>query len=159
MNVAIHIVLYKPEIPANTGNIARTCAATDATLHLIHPLGFSIDEKSVKRAGLDYWSSVTIKEYDSIDQFFEQNKHGVFYFIEDYGANDYTEANLDNQEKDYYFIFGQETAGIPLQLIEGKEDFCLKIPMTDNVRSLNLSNAVAIIIYEALRQQQFKGLS
>lgn len=156
--MGINIVLHEPEIPANTGNIARTCAATNATLHLIHPLGFSIDDKSVRRAGLDYWSKVKLYEYESIEELYARNEGGLFYYVEDYGSQSYTMANLTNNDVDYFFIFGKETAGIPREVYEGKEDMCLNIPMTDNVRSLNLSNAVAIITYEALRQQQFSSV-
>jgi len=158
-HLGIHIVLYKPEIPANTGNIARTCAANKAILHLIHPLGFSIGERAVKRAGLDYWSSVTIIEHESIEAFFESEAGGVFYFIEDYGDNKYSDGDFSHLDKDYYFIFGRETSGIPLELIMDRKNQCLAIPMASNVRSLNLSNAVAIVVYEVLRQQEFYQLN
>lgn len=156
--MGINIVLHEPEIPANTGNIARTCAATNIALHLIHPLGFSIDDKAVKRAGLDYWPKVKLFEYESFEQFYEKNKHHELYFIEDYEANIYTNANFSNPHKNYYLIFGKETAGIPETILQNHKDNCLKIPMTDNVRSLNLSNAVAIVTYEVLRQQNFASI-
>ena len=152
--MAIHVVLYQPEIPANTGNIARTCAATDTTLHLIRPLGFSTDDKMLKRAGLDYWEYVNIMYYDSLDEFFEKNK-GEFYYIETYGEKTHSEYDYSDQNKDYYFMFGKETTGLPIDLLEANKDHCLRIPMTTNVRSLNLSNTAAILIYEALRQQDY----
>lgn len=154
-----HIVLYQPEIPANTGNIARTCLATNTTLHLIHPLGFSTDDKMVKRAGLDYWRHVQIHEYDSIEMLYDKYKDGTFYYIENYGDSSYTDYDYSDLDEDLFFIFGKETTGIPKKLVEGKEDHCLRIPMTDKVRSLNLSNTAAIIIYEVLRQQGFHGLT
>ncbi|MBP1947392.1 tRNA (uridine(34)/cytosine(34)/5-carboxymethylaminomethyluridine(34)-2'-O)-methyltransferase TrmL [Virgibacillus litoralis] len=156
--MSINIVLYQPEIPANTGNIARTCLATNATLHLIHPLGFSTDDKMVKRAGLDYWENVDIREYDSIQDLYATYPEGTFYYIENFGTKYYTEYDYSNSDEDLYFVFGRETDGIPKSLLEGKEDRCLRIHMSDKVRSLNLSNTSAIIIYEALRQRDFSGL-
>lgn len=155
--MAVHVVLYQPEIPANTGNIARTCAATDSQLHLIRPLGFSTDDKMLKRAGLDYWPFVKIHYYDSLDEFFEKNQ-GEFYYIETYGKKAYSVFDYSNPEKDYYFMFGRETTGLPKELLEANQDRCLRIPMTTNVRSLNLSNTAAILVYEALRQQNFTHL-
>src|SRR5690625_3363809 len=111
--MGLHIVLYQPEIPANTGNIARTCVATNTPLHLIHPLGFSIEDKRVKRAGLDYWKHVTIYEYDSIDQLYEKNVGGSFYYIENFGTKYYTELDYTNLNDDLFFILGRETNGIP----------------------------------------------
>lgn len=157
--MAIHVVLYQPEIPANTGNIARTCAATDTTLHLIRPLGFSTDDKMLKRAGLDYWKFVNIVYYDSIDEFFEKNQTGEIYFITKFGAKYYSDIDFSDKEKDYYFVFGRETSGLPEELIANNRDHTLRIPMTENVRALNLSNTAAILVYEALRQQQFPLLS
>ncbi|MGP4106512.1 tRNA (uridine(34)/cytosine(34)/5-carboxymethylaminomethyluridine(34)-2'-O)-methyltransferase TrmL [Virgibacillus sp. L01] len=156
--MSINIVLYQPEIPANTGNIARTCLATDATLHLIHPLGFSTDDRMVKRAGLDYWKNVDILEYDSIQDLYATYPEGTFYYIENFGTKYYTEYDYSNSDEDLFFVFGRETDGIPKSLLEGKEDRCLRIHMSDKVRSLNLSNTSAIIIYEALRQRGFSGL-
>ena len=156
--MSIHVVLYQPEIPANTGNIARTCLATDTTLHLIHPLGFSTEDKMVRRAGLDYWKNVDIHEYDSIEELYATYPNGVYYYIENFGEKHYTDYNFYEVEKDLLFVFGRETTGIPKELIEGKEDHCLRIHMNDKVRSLNLSNTAAIIIYEALRQQGFQNL-
>jgi tRNA (cytidine/uridine-2'-O-)-methyltransferase len=156
--VAVHVVLYQPEIPANTGNIARTCAGTDTTLHLIRPLGFSTDDKMLKRAGLDYWQHVTIVYYDSLDEFFEKNKGGEFFFITKFGQKNHSDFDYSNSEKDYYFIFGKETTGLPKDVIEKNLDHALRIPMNDNIRSLNLSNTAAILIYEALRQLNYLHL-
>jgi tRNA (cytidine/uridine-2'-O-)-methyltransferase len=153
-----HVVLYQPEIPSNTGNIARTCAATDTTLHLIRPLGFSTDDKLLKRAGLDYWEFVNIVFYDSIDEFFEKNQGGEFFFLTKFGEKPYTSFDYSNLRKDYYFIFGRETTGLPKEIRDKNQDHCLRIPMTENVRSLNLSNTAAIIVYEALRQQSYLHL-
>ncbi|MEC1743069.1 tRNA (uridine(34)/cytosine(34)/5-carboxymethylaminomethyluridine(34)-2'-O)-methyltransferase TrmL [Schinkia azotoformans] len=157
--MGIHVVLYQPEIPANTGNIARTCAATNTSLHLIHPLGFSTEDKYLKRAGLDYWEFVKIHNYDSLDVFFEQNKGGKYYFITKFGKNKHTDFDLSNIEEEIYFIFGKETTGLPKDLIAAHPENCLRLPMTENVRSLNLSNTAAIIVYEALRQQNYPGLA
>lgn len=157
-NLANHIVLYQPEIPANTGNISRTCAGTDTYLHLIRPLGFSTDDKMLKRAGLDYWDHVKLKYYDSIEEFFEGNAGGEFYFITKFGRHLYSDVDYQDTDKDYFFIFGKETTGLPDAVLEAHEDTCLRIPMTDHIRSLNLSNTAAILIYECLRQQQFGAL-
>lgn len=157
--MGIHIVLYQPEIPFNTGNIARTCLATNATLHLIHPLGFSTDDKMLKRAGLDYWKHVDVHEYESLDLFHEQNAKGEHYYIENFGTKSYTDFDFSALDVDQYFMFGKETTGIPRELIKGNEDKCLKIPTTNKVRSLNLSNCATIIIFEVLRQQGFAALT
>ncbi|WP_431307255.1 tRNA (uridine(34)/cytosine(34)/5-carboxymethylaminomethyluridine(34)-2'-O)-methyltransferase TrmL [Ferdinandcohnia quinoae] len=156
--MGIHVVLYQPEIPANTGNIARTCAATDTTLHLIRPLGFSTDDKMLKRAGLDYWEYVNIHYYDSLDELFEKYKDGEFYLITKFGQKTYSSFDYSDQDKDVFFIFGKETTGLPKEFIAENMERCLRIPMTENVRSLNLSNTAAILIYEALRQQNFRQL-
>ncbi|MBS4171697.1 tRNA (uridine(34)/cytosine(34)/5-carboxymethylaminomethyluridine(34)-2'-O)-methyltransferase TrmL [Bacillus sp. FJAT-49736] len=156
--MAIHVVLYQPEIPANTGNIARTCAATDTKLHLIRPLGFSTDDKMLKRAGLDYWHSVNITYYDSLDEFFSKNQNGEFYYIETFGEKPHSSFDFSDVTKDHYFMFGKETTGLPKDLLEKNKDHFLRIPMNDNVRSLNLSNTAAILVYEALRQQGYPGL-
>ncbi len=153
-----HIVLYEPEIPFNTGNIARTCLATNTTLHLIHPLGFSTDDKMLKRAGLDYWKNVDVHEYDSLDSFYAEHSDGEHYFIENFGTKQYTDFDFSRTDIDQYFIFGKETTGIPREVIKGKEEKCLRIPTTDKVRSLNLSNCATIILYEVLRQQNFNNL-
>lgn len=154
---SINIVLYQPEIPANTGNIARSCAATDTDLHLIRPLGFSTDDKMLRRAGLDYWKFVNITYYDSIEEFFEKNK-GHYYLLTKFGKKPHTTFDYSNTDEKHYYIFGKETTGLPDWVKEKYMDTALRIPMNDNVRSLNLSNTAAILIYEALRQQNYPGL-
>ncbi|WP_071461132.1 tRNA (uridine(34)/cytosine(34)/5-carboxymethylaminomethyluridine(34)-2'-O)-methyltransferase TrmL [Bacillus massilinigeriensis] len=156
--MGLHVVLYQPQIPSNTGNIARTCAATGTTLHLIRPLGFSTDDKMLKRAGLDYWEFVNVIYYDSLGEFLSKNEGGEFYYLSKYGKKSYTSFDYSVKEQDYYFIFGRETTGLPKELIEAQKDRCLRIPMTDHVRSLNLSNTAAILVYEALRQQDYRDL-
>ncbi|WP_409304428.1 tRNA (uridine(34)/cytosine(34)/5-carboxymethylaminomethyluridine(34)-2'-O)-methyltransferase TrmL [Peribacillus sp. SCS-155] len=156
--MAIHVVLYQPEIPSNTGNIARTCAATGTKLHLIRPLGFSTDDKMLKRAGLDYWEHVDITYYDSLDEFFEKNRGGEFFYLTKFGQKPHTSFDYSNHEAEYYFVFGRETTGLPKDLIHAEKDRCLRIPMTDKVRSLNLSNTAAVLVYEALRQQNYRDL-
>lgn len=154
--LGLHVVLYQPEIPANTGNIARTCAATNTSLHLIRPLGFSTEDRMLKRAGCDYWPKVNIQYYDDIEELLTQFSEAAFYFVETFGNSSfYHELDYSQLDKDYFFIFGRETTGLPESLIEKYPDRCVKIPQTDNVRSLNLSNTAAILVYEALRQQQF----
>ncbi|MEH6991110.1 tRNA (uridine(34)/cytosine(34)/5-carboxymethylaminomethyluridine(34)-2'-O)-methyltransferase TrmL [Neobacillus drentensis] len=156
--MAIHVVLYQPQIPSNTGNIARTCAGTDTSLHLIRPLGFSTDDKMLKRAGLDYWEFVNIVYYDSLDDFYQKNESGEFFYITKFGEKPYSSFDYSNPDKDYFFIFGRETTGLPKDVIENNKDVSLRIPMNDNIRSLNLSNTAAILIYEALRQQDYRQL-
>jgi tRNA (cytidine/uridine-2'-O-)-methyltransferase len=156
--LALHVVLYQPEIPANTGNIARSCAATNTTLHLIRPLGFSTDDKMLKRAGLDYWEFVHVVYHDSLDELFEAHKDAEFFFLTKFGKQPHTTFDYSDVEKDYFFVFGRETTGLPKDVIEANMDKCLRLPMTENVRSLNLSNTAAILIYEALRQQDYPGL-
>lgn len=156
--MAIHVVLFQPEIPANTGNIARTCAGTDTTLHLIRPLGFSTDDKMLKRAGLDYWQFVNIVYHDSLEDFYKSTEGGEYFYITKFGKKYHSSFDYSNVEKDYYFVFGRETKGLPQEVIEKNIDTCLRIPMNENIRSLNLSNAAAILIYEALRQQNYMAL-
>ncbi|MFD0048618.1 tRNA (uridine(34)/cytosine(34)/5-carboxymethylaminomethyluridine(34)-2'-O)-methyltransferase TrmL [Actinomycetes bacterium NPDC127524] len=156
--MSIHVVLYQPQIPSNTGNIARTCAATDSELHLIRPLGFSTDDKMLKRAGLDYWEFVKIHYYDSLEEFFEKNEGGEFFYLTKFGQKPHTTFDYSDKGKEHYFIFGRETTGLPKDLIREQQERCLRIPMTDKVRSLNLSNTAAILVYEALRQQDFRSL-
>lgn len=154
--IELNIVLVEPEIPQNTGNIARTCAVTNSKLHLVRPLGFSTSDKYLKRAGLDYWDKLDISYYDNLDHFFEENKGGRFFYATTKAPAAY--SDLKYQEDDY-FLFGKETAGLPEDLLEANLENCIRIPMLDNLRSLNLSNSVSIIIYEALRQNNFKNLN
>ena len=152
----MHIVLVEPEIPQNTGNIARTCAATRTTLHLVHPLGFSIDEKQVRRAGLDYWHLVTIEEHPSFDQLRDEYPDAQFFYASTKAPRSYAEVTYP---EDACLVFGKETRGLPEELLHDNYDRCVRIPMIEGARSLNLGNSVAIVLYEALRQQGFAGLS
>ena len=152
----LNIVLVEPEIPQNCGNIARTCAATRSRLHLIEPLGFDISEKAVKRAGLDYWPMVDLKVYSSLDDFFHQNPEPDLWLATTKAPRDYTQAEFRDG---CWLFFGKETAGLPLEFRQRYFDRCLRIPMRADARSLNLSNSVAILTYEALKQQGFPGLS
>jgi len=151
----MHIVLVEPEIPQNTGNIARTCAATGATLHLIKPLGFSLEDKYLKRAGLDYWFLMKYTVYESWQDFLEKNEGANLYFATTKAPRDY--ASVSYGENDY-LVFGKETKGLDEQLLKDNYAKCIRIPMRKEARSLNLSNSVAVVLYEALRQQDFKGL-
>lgn len=151
----IDIILVEPEIPANTGNISRTCAVTGARLHLIRPLGFDISDKAVKRAGLDYWHSLDLNVYDSLDEFFEKNGDDNLWLATTKAPMSYDRADFSGDVK---LMFGKETAGLPEYIREKYYSRCIRIPMRDSQRSLNLSNSVAIICYEALRQQGFPGL-
>ncbi len=153
----LNVCLFEPEIPQNTGNIARTCSDTGAVLHLVHPLGFSIDEKAVRRAGLDYWDGVTIVEYGSIGEFMEKHKNDNLYFFSQKGSTCYSDITYSNDE-DIYLIFGKESSGLDDNLLMANMDRCLRIPMLENRRCLNLSNSVAVAVYEVLRQGGFKGL-
>ncbi|MCE5727952.1 tRNA (uridine(34)/cytosine(34)/5-carboxymethylaminomethyluridine(34)-2'-O)-methyltransferase TrmL [Staphylococcus pseudintermedius] len=153
----INVVLYQPEIPANTGNIARTCAATDTHLHLIRPLGFSTDDKMLRRAGLDYWKYVSITYYDNIESFFEQTE-GQYFLLTKFGSKNHTSQDFSDVDQNYYFIFGKETTGLPDWVKDKYDNTALRIPMNENVRALNLSNTAAILVYEALRQQNYPNL-
>ena len=153
----INIVLYEPEIPTNTGNIMRTCAATNAHLHLIEPLGFKLDEKSIKRSGVNYIDKVVYTVYKDFDDFLSKNK-GEFYYLTRYGHKPHTDFDYSNSDENIYFVFGKESTGIPPELLKPHIDRCMRLPMTDNVRALNLSNTVAIVVYEALRQQNYNDL-
>lgn len=157
--MSIHVVLYQPEIPSNTGNIARTCLGTGTTLHLIHPLGFSTDDKMLRRAGLDYWKKVKIHEHQSLEELFDVYPEGLFYYIENFGVKDCFDCDFSDQDEELFFVFGRESKGIPKQVIAGKEERCLRIPMNNQIRSLNLANTAAIVIYEALRQQNFPKMN
>ena len=150
--LSLNVVLVEPEIPQNTGNIARTCAVTGCKLHLVKPLGFSIEDKYLKRAGLDYWNLVEIKFYENLDDFFNTNSNAKFFFSTTKGKNIYTNVNY---MKDCFILFGKETAGLPKKLLTENPEKCIKIPMISEVRSLNLSNSVAIVVYETLRQLGF----
>ncbi len=151
----INIVLVEPEIPMNTGNIARTCAATRSRLHLVRPLGFDISDRAVKRAGLDYWSMVDITVYDSLDDFLQKTESRDFWLATTKAPRCYSEASFQD---DCWLIFGKETAGLPLWFREEYRDRCIRLPMRPDARSLNLANSVAVLCYEALRQQGFPGL-
>ncbi|MDN4075826.1 tRNA (uridine(34)/cytosine(34)/5-carboxymethylaminomethyluridine(34)-2'-O)-methyltransferase TrmL [Fictibacillus terranigra] len=156
--MGLHVVLYQPLIPANTGNIARTCAGTGTSLHLIRPLGFSTDDKQLKRAGLDYWEHVDVHYYDSLEELFDRFPEGLFYYITKFGKQRYTDMNYSELSRDHFFVFGRETTGLPPELLEANAERCFRLPMNNNIRSLNLSNTAAILIYEALRQQEFPSL-
>lgn len=152
----LNIVLYEPEIPANTGNIGRTCVATGTRLHLIEPLGFLLDEKSLKRAGMDYWKDLDVTTYIDFNDFMEKNPGAKIYMATTKAPNVYTDVKY---EPDCYIMFGKESAGIPEEvLVEHKED-SIRIPMLGDIRSLNLGNSVAIVLYEALRQNGFRGMN
>ncbi len=153
----INVVLFEPEIPTNTGNIMRTCIATNIHLHLIKPLGFSLDSKYVKRSGVNYIDKCHYTLYENIDEFFEKNK-GEYYFLTRYGHIPHTTFDYSDTSKNIYFIFGKESTGIPREILKPYIDHCLRIPMTSDVRALNLSNTVAIVVYEALRQQNYPNL-
>lgn len=154
----INIVLHEPEIPQNTGNIARTCAATGASLHIIKPMGFTIDDRKLKRAGLDYWDKLDITYYENYEDFLSkcpQALGNIFYFTTK-APRSYTE--ISPYPDNVYIMFGKETKGLPEDLLYNNRDFCVRIPMRDSLRSLNLSNSVAIAVYEILRQRNFEGL-
>ena len=148
----LNIVLHEPEIPQNTGNIARTCAATGAALHLIRPLGFEIDDRKLKRAGLDYWDKLDISYYDSLDDFFCRNPLADIYYFSTKAAKTYTEVSYP---ENVFLMFGKETRGLPEDLILSNIDRAVRIPMLPSLRSLNLSNSVAVAVYEVLRQRGF----
>lgn len=154
--IFLNIVLVEPEIPQNTGNIARTCAVTDSRLHLVRPLGFSTSDKYLKRAGLDYWDKLDISYYDDLDDFFSRNKNARFFYATTKAVQSYDKPEY---KVDDYFLFGKETAGLPEDLLKENLDKCIRIPMKKSLRSLNLSNSVSIIIYEALRQNNFANLN
>lgn len=151
----INIVLVEPEIPQNTGNISRTCAATGMRLHIVEPIGFDISERAVRRAGLDYWKYLDLTVYKNYDEFVSKNS-GEFFYCTTKGGKIYSDADLTHD--DLYLIFGKETKGLPEPLLKANYGRCIRIPMIDDARSLNLSNSVAIIGYEALRQQSFTNL-
>ena len=152
----LNVVLVEPQIPQNTGNISRTCAVTGAKLHLVEPLGFEVSDKHLKRAGLDYWDKLDITYYDGLDDFFERTKGGVYYYFTTKGRKVYSDAEY---EDNCYLIFGREDKGLPEELLHDNKDSCVRIPMRPELRSLNLSNSVAIAVYETLRQWDYPDLS
>ena len=152
-----NIVLYQPEIPQNTGNIMRTCVATGTKLHLIKPLGFKLDDAHLKRSGVNYIDKLEYYVYENFEEFKEKNK-GIYYYFTRYGHKPHTSFDYSNLTDNLYFIFGKESTGIPKEILKEDLEHCMRIPMTSNVRALNVSNSVAIVIYEALRQQDYHGL-
>ncbi|MEK4509666.1 tRNA (uridine(34)/cytosine(34)/5-carboxymethylaminomethyluridine(34)-2'-O)-methyltransferase TrmL [Paenibacillus anaericanus] len=150
--MTLHIVLVEPEIPANTGNIARTCAATGVHLHLVRPLGFRTDDATLKRAGLDYWYAVQIEYHDSFAEVEEKYKDSRFFFASTKAEKQYSDFEFKDGD---FFVFGKETKGLPMEILDAHPETLIRLPMTDKVRSLNLSNSAAIIVYEALRQLDF----
>nr|WP_330397731.1 tRNA (cytidine(34)-2'-O)-methyltransferase [Lachnoclostridium sp. An169] len=155
VNPMLNIVLLEPEIPANTGNIGRTCVASGTRLHLIEPLGFSLSEKALKRAGMDYWKDLDVTTYIDYADFLEKNPGAKIYMATTKAKKIYTEINY---EPDCYIMFGKESAGIPEEILVQNEENCVRIPMMEEIRSLNLGNSVAIVLYEALRQNGFAGM-
>ena len=151
----LNVVLFEPEIPANTGNIGRTCVATGTRLHLIEPLGFSISEKAVKRAGMDYWDDLDVTTYVNWQDFCKKNPDAKIYFATTKAKHVYSEGSY---EPDCYIMFGKESAGIPEEILKENPDTCVRIPMLEEIRSLNLSNSVAVVLYEALRQNNFEHM-
>lgn len=151
----MHIILHQPEIPQNTGNIGRTCVATGTDLHLIEPLGFRIDEKKLRRAGMDYWQKLSLTRYIDFEDFKKQHPDAKIWMATTKAKRAYTEVSFG---MDDYIMFGKESAGIPEEILVENEENCIRIPMGEDIRSLNLSNSVAIVLYEALRQNEFRGL-
>ena len=155
MSPMMHIVLHEPEIPANTGNIGRSCVSTGAHLHLIRPLGFSLDEKYLRRAGLDYWKDLNVTVYEDYQDFLTKNPEARIWYATTKARQVYTDAVFSDGD---FLMFGKESAGIPEEILVEDPERCIRIPMVKDNRSLNLSNAVAVVLYEALRQQEFPGL-
>jgi rRNA methylase, putative, group 2 len=153
--MALNIVLVEPEIPQNTGNIVRTCAATGSILHLVGPLGFSIEDRYLKRAGLDYWDEADVRYYNNLEEFLNKFGGKPFYYSTTKATNNYCDVSF---EDDCFILFGKETAGLPEELLKDNREYCIRIPMKNGIRSLNLSNSVAVVLYEALRQQNFKDM-
>lgn len=152
----LNIVLFEPEIPQNTGNIGRTCVATNTRLHLIEPLGFRLDEKSLRRAGMDYWKDLDVTTYENFDEFMSKNPEAKIYMATTKAPNVYSDVSY---EPDCYIMFGKESAGIPEEILVHHKENSIRIPMVGEIRSLNLSNSVAIVLYEALRQNNFTGMT
>ena len=155
----INVVLYEPEIPQNTGNIMRTCAGTYTKLHLIKPLGFSLDDKYLKRSGVNYIDNCDYEVYEDYDDFLEKNKDGDFYFLTRYGKKPHIDFVFIDKSKNIYLVFGKESTGIPKEILSKHLDRCLRIPTNANIRALNLSNCVALVLFEVLRQQDYPNLS
>lgn len=153
----INVVLFEPEIPQNTGNIMRTCAGTDTHLHLIKPLGFSLEDKYLKRSGVNYIEHCKYDIYENFDDFLSKNE-GEYYYLTRYGEKPHTTFDYSDTKKNIYFIFGKESTGIPKEILKNDLDRCMRIPTNSNIRALNLSNCVAIMIFEALRQQNYPNL-
>lgn len=153
--MSYNIVLVEPEIPQNTGNIARTCAVTNTQLHIVKPMGFEITDAKLKRAGLDYWHFLGVKYYENINDFFEKNKGGRFFYSTTKALNNYCDVEYKDND---FILFGKETKGLDEALLKANKEHCIRIPMIDEARSLNLSNSVAIVLYEALRQNNFNHL-
>lgn len=153
---ALNIVLYEPEIPANTGNIGRTCVATGTRLHLIEPLGFRLNEKEIRRAGMDYWKDLDVTTYINYQDFLDKNPGAKIYMATTKAPNVYTEVSY---EPDCYIMFGKESAGIPEEILVNHQDTAIRIPMIGDIRSLNLGNSVAVVLYEALRQNNFENMN
>lgn len=154
---SLNVVLYEPLIPQNTGNIMRTCVATNTRLHLIKPLGFNVDDASLRRSGVNYIDKLEWYVYENWEDFLSKNK-GIFYYSTRYGHKPHSSFDYSEKLEDIYFVFGKETTGIPKSLLKANLEHCMRIPMSNNVRALNLSNSVAIVIYEALRQRNYDGL-
>ena len=153
----INVVLFEPEIPGNTGNIMRTCAGTGVKLHLIEPLGFKLDEKSIKRSGVNYIEHCDYKVYKNFEEF-KKNNQGTYYYLTRYGKKAHTSFDYSDVNENIYIIFGKESTGIPKEILADDLEHCMRMPMNDNIRSLNLSNTVAIMVYEILRQQNYRDL-
>jgi tRNA (cytidine/uridine-2'-O-)-methyltransferase len=154
----INVVLFEPEIPQNTGNIMRTCAGTNVVLHLIKPLGFSLDEKYIKRCGVNYIEHCKYFVYENWEDFCNKNKLGKYYFLTRYGKQPHTSFDYSNKDENIYLLFGKESTGIPKNILHDHLDTCMRMPMNDKIRTLNLSNCVAIMVYEVLRQRNYEGL-
>lgn len=152
----MNIVLLEPEIPANTGNIGRTCVATGSSLHLIKPLGFDISDKAVKRAGMDYWPKLDLHVYENYEDFLAKNPNAKIYYATTKAPYVYSDAKF---EPDSFIMFGKESAGIPEEILYNNQETCIRVPMIGDIRSLNLSNSVAVVLYEALRQNNFKSMN
>ncbi len=153
----INVVLFEPEIPGNTGNIMRTCAGTGTKLHLIKPLGFSLEDKYIKRSGVNYIDHCDYTVYENYEDFLSKNK-GTFYFLTRYGKKPHDSFDYSNKDENIYLVFGKESTGIPKEILKNDLDHCMRIPMNSNIRALNLSNSVAIMLYEVLRQQNYRDL-